>query len=249
MVAHPGPRARPAVRRRRRAAAARPGRGRAAAPDRRRRLRRLLVVDRAREELRADLPAGEGAAAGPMAPSADRLPRAVGHRGRQRHARAPPARPAARRRRRACVRSDGQARRRARARLRGRHPERDRRAGAGRPGARARLRRGAAQRLERPRPPGLGVPAARPAAGKVVRHLDLGLGGADGARSSRSAWTRRSRSPAAALPARGAVGTGHRPRDRAEPLAGGAHERPSPVLERRPADRPPDVQRRRPADR
>src|SRR4051812_19676972 len=60
-----------------RAAAAPARRGRAAAAVRRRRLRRLLVLDRARVELRADLPARLRPAAAELAAHADRLPRAL----------------------------------------------------------------------------------------------------------------------------------------------------------------------------
>ena len=94
-------------------------------PDRGRRLRRLLVLDRPRLELGADLPARGRAAAAPVAPPADRLPRALGDRRGQRHAGAPAARPAPR-----ATTAPGrsgpsvQARRRARARLRDRHAER-----------------------------------------------------------------------------------------------------------------------------
>ena len=45
-------------------------------------------------------------------------------------------------------------------------------------GARSRVRHGARERLVGTRHPGLGVPAARPIPGQVVRHLDLPLGGA-----------------------------------------------------------------------
>ena len=58
--------------------------------------------------------------------------------------------------------------------------------------ARPRLRRGAGQRLERARPPGLGVPPARPVPGQVVRDLDVRLGHAAG----RGPRPPRSRGPA-----------------------------------------------------
>ncbi len=43
---------------------------------------------------------------------------------------------------------------------------------------RARLRRGAGQRLERPRHPGLGVPTPRAVPRQVLRHVDVAVGGA-----------------------------------------------------------------------
>ena len=67
---------------------------------------------------------------------------------------------------------------RGRGRLRRRHPVPARRAGARGRLARARLRRRAGQRLERPGHPGVGVPAARAVPRQVVPHLGLALGGA-----------------------------------------------------------------------
>ena len=58
---------------------------------------------------------------------------------------------------------------------------------------RARLRRGAGQRLVGPGHPGLGVPAARPVPRQVLRHLGLGLGGAAGRARAAPGCRRRRR--------------------------------------------------------
>ena len=100
------------------------------------------------------------------------------------------------------------ARHRARARLR----RRRRRAALGEPRRRSNAALehvfgvGPAQRLERARPAGLGVPAAGPVPRQVVRDLDLRLG--DAARRARAAagGGAGAGARAAALPARAAVG-------------------------------------------
>ncbi len=144
--------------------------GAAAAADRDRRLRRLLLLDRARDEHRAALPPRRRAAAAQLPPPADRLPRPRGLDRRLR-ARRSPARTAS-------------------GRSSGRREELDVEVelgfvtGPGKPlgtpiapreAARPRLRLRARQRLERARPAALGVPAARPVPGEVVRDLDLAL--------------------------------------------------------------------------
>src|SRR4051812_23064337 len=234
-----------ALGRRRRAAVALPRRRRAPPAVRRRRLRRLLVVDRARVELGADLPAGLRPAAAELAPHADRLPRALGDGRRERHAGPPPRRPEPSGPRRAArERPQREARRRARARLRHRDAERARRARRGRPRARPRVRRRPAQRLERARPAGVRVPAARAVPRQVVCDVDLGVGHADGrARAVSRRAGHAAGAGAAGLPARGPVGPRHRARDRARRRAGRGDERAPPVLERRPAGRPPHRQR------
>ena len=101
-----------------------------------RRLRGLLLVAPPRDEPRPDVPAGRRAAAAELAPPAGGLPRPRRHGGAERHAGAAAERPAAGPR----VRAEPAARHRARGRLRDRHPEHDGRAGAGRAGARPRVR-------------------------------------------------------------------------------------------------------------
>ena len=160
------------------------GAGDAAAAVHRRRLRRLLLLARARDEPRPDVPARLGAAAAELAPPAGRLPRPRGHGRRQRHAgpaAAGPGQAAGRRRPR--VRPVSSARHRARARLRRRDAQPPRRARPDRCFRRPRLRRRPRQRLERPRHPGVGVRAARPLPRQELRHVDLGLG--DAARAAR----------------------------------------------------------------
>ena len=77
-------------------------------------------------------------------------------------------------------------------------------------GARARLRLRARQRLERARPAALGVPAARPVPGQVVRDLDLRLGVAAGGAGALSRAGAR-QDPGRAVPAhRGRLGARHR---------------------------------------
>ena len=143
-----------------------------APPVRGRRLRRLLLLARARDEPRPDVPARSGAAPPELAVAAGRLPRPRRQRRRQRHRRCPAERPAeGARRGRADVRPEPPPRLRARARLRRRRRERARRAGAGRRVRRPRLRRRPRQRLERARHPGVGVRAARPVPRQVVPDL------------------------------------------------------------------------------
>ena len=127
------------------------------------RLRRLLLLARARDEPRAPLPAGRGAAAAELAAPSGRLPRPRGHGRRQRDARRAALRPVegarrcrapVRRRAGASTSSSSSASSSGSA------------AGSGEPVpgvgvSRPRLRRRARQRLERAGHPGLGVPAAR----------------------------------------------------------------------------------------
>ena len=156
-----------------------------------RRLRGLLLVAPPRDEPRTDVPAGRRAAAAELAAPAGGLSRARGNGGAERHAGAAAERAAAR----AGVRSQPAARHRARGGLRDRHPQHDGRAGAGRAGARPRVRHGARERLVGARHPGVGVPAARAVPGQVVRHVGEPLGGAArrAGRSARRRARRRSR--------------------------------------------------------
>ena len=137
----------------------------------RRGLRRLLLVARARDEHGAHVPAGLGAADAELAAPADRLPRARRNPRRQRDRDPAAARPAQGRR----LRPVAEARHRARARLRDRQAVASRRACARRASARPRLRRGARQRLERARHPGVRVRAARAVPRQVVRDVDLAV--------------------------------------------------------------------------
>ena len=68
--------------------------------------------------------------------------------------------------------------------------------------ARARVRRGARQRLERARHPGLGVAAARPVPGQVVRDVGLAVGGAAGRARAGPGRPAGAGPAAAAVPAR-----------------------------------------------
>ena len=68
---------------------------------------------------------------------------------------------------------------------------------------RPRLRGGAGQRLERPRHPGLGVPAARPVPRQVVRHVDLAVGRAAGGAGGGPGRRAGAGPGAAAVPAAG----------------------------------------------
>lgn len=95
---------------------------------------------------------------------------AVGHPGRT-------AQGAAQGRAGAGVRADGEARRRGRGRLRDRGTVGARPAGADGRVPRPCVRFRAGQRLERARHPGLGVPAAGPVPGQVVRDVRLAVGG------------------------------------------------------------------------
>ena len=102
------------------------------------------------------------------------------------------------------------------------------------------------QRLVRPRHPGLGVRAARPVPRQVVRHLDLGVGGAAG-RARRRARAGAGAGPGRArLPARDRTGPGldldltvDVERQRRVPAAVRPH-----VLDAGAATRAPDRQRR-----
>ena len=221
-------------------------RDRAAAPVHGRGLCRLLLVARARDEHRPHVPSRFRAAAPELAPPAGRLPRPRRDGRRQRHAGAPTAGAGhAARRRRADLRAVAAARPRARARLRRRRPQHARRAGAGVRLPRARLRRPARQRLERPRPSGVGVRAARPVPRQELRHLDLGLG--DPARAARGSPRRRTRAgpQAAAAPSgRGRLGLRPAARDRAERQRDLARQRAQPLLDDAAAARPCHVERR-----
>ena len=152
-----------------------PARGGPPAPSvRGRRLRRLLLLARARGEPRPALPARLRPADAELAPPADRLPRPRRHGRRQRHA---------------VRRPNGQVKPPdAAAPAFGPPPASTSRlelglvigtpSELGEPVAaddalRARLRRRARQRLERARPPGVGVRAARPVPRQVLRDLHL----------------------------------------------------------------------------
>ncbi len=143
------------------------------------RLRRLLLLDPARDQRRPDLPPRRRGAAAELEAPARGLPRPRRHRRRLRYADPPPDRPgsAGHRRRAARIRAEPPPRHRGRARLRRRHAEHPRTSRC-RPSAFADHVFGvaAAQRLVRPRHPGLGVRPARAVPRQVVRHLDLGLG-------------------------------------------------------------------------
>ena len=126
------------------------------------------------------VPARRRAAAAELAPPAGRLPRPRRHGRRQRHDDPAPARPDE------AAGADAPtfgpsraARHRARARLR-RRRRRARSASRCRPSAfaRPRLRLRARQRLERARHPGWEYEPLGPVPRQVVRHVDLGLGGA-----------------------------------------------------------------------
>ncbi len=142
-----------------------------------RRLRRLLCQRAPRHERRATLPTGLRATDAELEAPADRLPRALRNGRRLRHRRHPAERSAqASDRARAGLRTERPARHRGRAGL---HRRRRHRAGfaclrcrCGRPP----LRRGAAQRLERPRPAGVGVRPPRPVPRQVVRDDDRAVG-------------------------------------------------------------------------
>ena len=145
----------------------------------------------------------------PLTPNWKHLP--IGYHGRSGTivpSGTPVTRPCGQRRgdRRPDVRAVPAARFRGRGRLRGRR--RLVRPGSGERLRRARVRRVPAQRLVLPRPAGLGVPAARPVPGQVVRDVGLAVGGAPARRSSTPGSARRratrSRCPTWPTPARGA---------------------------------------------
>ena len=193
-------------------------RGRAGAAVHRRRLRRLLLLARARNEPRPDVPTGFRAAVAELAPPAGWLSRPRGHGRRQRDAGAPPARAVkAGGCGRSALRSVAAPRHRARAGFRRRGAEHARRArgGVGLPGAR--LRRRARQRLERTRHPGLGVRAARPVPRQELRDLDLRLGHAAGTAGGQAGGGARAGPRAVAVPApRRGLGLRHPPGGRTE---------------------------------
>ena len=117
-------------------------------------------------------------------------------------------------------------------------------------GRRPRLRLRARQRLERARHPALGVRAARPLPGQVVRHLDLAVdhpaGGARAPPRARPA----AGAGAARVPAhRRRLGARHRARGRAERHGRLAHQRPRAVLDVPAAARTRHRQRRAGAPR
>ena len=232
------------------------GAGDAAAALHRRRLRRLLLLARARDQPRPDVPARCGAAAAELAPPAGRIPRARRDGRRQRHADPPASGPGqAAGRRRAGVRPVPASRHRARARLRRRCPEPPRRAGADRCVRRPRLRRRPRQRLERARHPGVGVRTARSVPRQELRHLGLRLGDAAGAARRASRRGAAAGSGAAAAPScRGRLGLrpaarggaerhGDRPWECARPLLDDAAAARARHLERseRPHRRPDGV--------
>ena len=129
-------------------------------------------------ERRRDLPAGRARPAAELEAPADRLPRPRRHGRRLRHRRScarpasagPAATPTP-----TSARAGGSTSRPRSASSSASRPRQGTRVPA--VGARrARLRGGAAQRLVRARHPGLGVPAARPVPGQVVRHVGVGVG-------------------------------------------------------------------------
>ena len=141
------------------------------------------------------------------------------------------------------VRAVPAARFRGRGRLRGRR--RLVRAGAGERLRRARVRRVPAQRLVLPRPAGLGVPAARPVPGQVVRHVGLAVGGPARRAGTRQGHPAAAGPGAAALPGRRRpVGPGPRARGAAERAAGGAPAVRHHLLDGRADAGPHDRERR-----
>ena len=217
----------------------------AAAAVHRRGLRRLLLLARARDEPRPDVPARLGAAAAELAPPAGRLPRPGRHGRRQRHAdQAAAGAGEAAGRGRARLRPVAAPRHRARARLRRRRAERAGRAGADERVRRSRLRRRARQRLERARHPGLGVRPARAVPRQVVRHLGLRVGDAAGA--ARGSPRRRAAAGAGAVATpsrRGRLGARPAARGGAERRRDLARERARPLLDDAAAARTRDVER------
>ncbi len=124
-----------------------------------------------------------------------------------------------------------------------------RRARAGRSVRAACLRARPRQRLERPRHPGLGVPAARPLPRQVVPDLGLRLGDATLAARGRARRGAAAGSGAArASRRRTRLGARHRARGGAERRDGLARQRADALLDAAAAARPRDLQRRRPAD-
>ena len=187
-----------------RPAAPRPARrGHPAPADRGRRLRRLLRQRAPRDQRRAHLPARLRAAHAELEAPADRLPRAVRHGGRDRHRHRAAAGPAqGPDRPGADLRPQPQARHRGRAGVRRGWRHHPGRAGRRRGGRRAAPLRGRpAQRLERPRPAGLGVRAAGPVPRQVVRDLDQRLGHAAGGAGRSARRPPRPGPRAAPLPA------------------------------------------------
>ncbi len=178
---------------------------------------------------------------------ADRLPRPQRDHRRVRHRRRAPARSASRRRSRrgAGVRAVDPAGHRGRGRVRRRRRNGHGRVDRGRRRRRARVRGVPAQRLVRPRRPGLGVRAAGSVPGQVVRHLGLAVGGAARRARGGAGAPAAARPRATALPAR-------RRRPRAGPRHGGGPQRPrrlpaavrGDVLDRGAAARAHDRERR-----
>ena len=168
------------------------------------RLRRLLRQRAARHQRRPDLPPGRRGADAELEAPADRLPRPRRHRRGERHRHRPAQRPA----QGPCrggtgLRPERAARHRGRAGLRRRRRDRPGLPGRRRRGRRPPVRGRAAQRLERPRHPGVGVRPARPVPGQVLRHQHLRLGAADGGAERGPGRAARPGPRAAALPARG----------------------------------------------
>src|SRR5690606_8573032 len=242
-----GPRAarRPAVPRgaaRRRAPAVR---GAAAPAVRGRRLRRLLRLRAPRLEPRAAVPPGLRAADAELEAPAGRLPRPGGHGRRVRHRRGAPVRAAQGARRAGThVRAEHAARHRGGAGLRRRGGLAARRADRRGRVRRPRLRRGAGQRLVRPRPAGVGVRPARPAPGQELRHVDLAVGGAARGARGRAGAAARAGPRAPPLPARQrGLGARHRARRRVERGGGLPPAVPRDVLVARADARPHDGER------
>ena len=102
----------------------------------------------------------------------------------------------------AVVRAERAPRHRGRGRFRRRRGDGPRYARAALRGRRPPLRGGPAQRLERPRHPGVGVRAARPVPRQVVRDEHLRVGDADGRARRRPGRPARAGARAVAVPAR-----------------------------------------------
>ena len=203
------------------------------------RLRRLLLLAPPRHQSRTDVPPRLRAAPAQLAPPSGRLPRTIGHGCGERSARAPSVRAAPR----AGVRPHPAARHRARGRLCDRRAEHDGRAGPDRASTRPRVRHGPRKRLVGAGHPGLGVPAARPLPGQVVRHVDLSVGGPLERARRAAGGGRRAGARAPSLPAGGAVGVRHRPRGGTQRRADRPQQHAASVLVDRAADCPPDRER------
>ena len=211
-----------------------------------RRLRRLLLLARARDQPRPDVPPRRGAAPPELASPAGRIPRPRGHGRRQRDGDPASARPGEiTGRRRADVRPLAPARHRARARLRRRRAVPARRARPAGRLRRARLRRRARERLERARPAGVGVRPARPVPRQELRHLGVRLGhAARAARGEAGGRAAPGAGAAAAPPRHRRLGARRAARDRAERHRDLARQRQRPLLDDAAAARARDLERR-----